>query len=155
MNLSIFNENKPAVELVAITRWINSDKALLLSELKGSVVLVDFWTNQCINCIHTLPYVCAWYSKYKDRGFIVIGVHTPEFEFEKTTKSVEEAIEKYKIEYPVAQDNNYATWKAYDNHYWPGFYLIDKNGFIRRTHFGEGEYDKMDAAIEKLLHESK
>ncbi len=149
----LFNQNSPVIEFVGITKWLNSDP-LTLQKLKGKVVLVDFWTYTCINCIRTLPHVISWYEKYKDMGFVVVGVHTPEFEFEKSTANVQSAISQYKITYPVAQDNNYATWNAYSNQYWPAEYLIDSKGIIRRVHFGEGEYDKAEEAIVTLLKES-
>jgi len=152
----LFNANTPAPDLVGITKWLNTsaslsastDKPLLIKDLKGKVVLVDFWTYTCINCIRTLPHVTSWYDKYKDKGFVVIGVHTPEFEFEKDTNNVLAAIKQYSIHYPVAQDNNYATWNNYSNQYWPAEYLVDANGNIRRVHFGEGEYDKTEQAIQ-------
>lgn len=151
---SLFNTNTPAPNFVGITTWLNTEKPLTLKDLKGKVVLVDFWTYTCINCIRTLPFVTSWYEKYKDDGFVVVGVHTPEFAFEKDTSNVENAIKHYKITYPVAQDNDYATWNNYHNQYWPAEYLIDANGVIRRTHFGEGEYDQMEIAIQKLLQEA-
>jgi cytochrome c biogenesis protein CcdA/thiol-disulfide isomerase/thioredoxin len=141
-----------APEFAGITNWLNSPP-LTMSKLKGKVVLVDFWTYTCINCIRTLPFVTSWYNKYKDEGFVVIGVHTPEFEFEKNTQNVQNAINEYKITYPVAQDNNYGTWNAYNNEYWPADYLIDANGKIRDSHFGEGDYDKTEQAIKQLLQE--
>ncbi len=149
----IFNSSTPAPELTGITAWLNPDKPFTIKSLQGKVVLVDFWTNQCINCIHTLPYVTKWYDTYKDQGFVVVGVHTPEFAYEHTTSSIQTAIQIYGIHYPVAQDNNYATWNAYNNQYWPGEYLIDKKGIIRRTYFGEGEYDQTEHAIKSLLKE--
>ena len=142
-----------APDFVGIEKWLNAE-ALTIDDLKGKVVLVDFWTYTCINCIRTLPYITGWYEKYKDDGFVVIGVHTPEFEFEKKTENVEGALEKYKINYPVAQDNDFGTWRAYDNHYWPAKYLIDAEGVIRYTHFGEGEYDVTEKNIQKLLKEA-
>lgn len=153
-NQKLFNENKKAPEFTGITKWLNVSKPLTMKELKGKVVLIDFWTYTCINCIRTLPHVTAWYDKYKDDGFVVVGVHTPEFAFEKDTKNVEQAIQQYNIKYPVAQDNDFATWNAYANQYWPAEYLIDANGVIRRTHFGEGEYEEMEKAIQILLKES-
>lgn len=150
----LFNTNTPAPDFAGVTKWLNPDKPLTMQELRSKVVLIDFWTYTCINCIRTLPYVTSWYDKYKDKGFIVIGVHTPEFEFEKKTDNVLQAIKQYKIHYPVAQDNDYATWNAYNNQYWPAEYLIDVKGTIRRTHFGEGEYDQMEMAIKKLLEEA-
>lgn len=153
----LFNTNQPAPEFVGITKWLNlpaGRQVLTLKELRGKVVLVDFWTYTCINCIRTLPHVTAWYDKYKDKGFVVIGVHTPEFEFEKKTENVEVAIKQYNIHYPVPQDNDYATWNAYNNQYWPAEYLIDTKGNIRRTHFGEGKYDETEMAIQALLKEA-
>lgn len=150
----LFNTNIPAPDFIGITKWLNTNKPLSIQDLKGKVVLVDFWTYTCINCIRTLPFVASWYDKYKDQGFVVIGVHTPEFEFEKDTNNVLNAIKQYNIHYPVAQDNNYATWNNYNNQYWPAEYLVDANGNIRRTHFGEGEYDQTERAIQVLLKEA-
>lgn len=153
-SVDLFNADSPAPEFAGITHWLNTDQPLTISGLRGRVVLVDFWTYTCINCLRTLPHVTAWYDKYKDQGLVVVGVHAPEFEFEKDTTNVADAIAQYKIHYPVAQDNAYGTWNAYENQYWPAEYLIDANGIIRRTHFGEGEYDKMEEAIQALLAES-
>ncbi len=143
-----------APEFAGIYKWLNVDKPLTMLELRGKVVLIDFWTYTCINCVRTLPFVTSWYEKYKDKGLIVVGVHTPEFEFEKKTENVVNAIKQYKISYPVAQDNDYKTWNAYDNHYWPAKYLIDAKGNIRYTHFGEGEYDVTEKNIQILLKEA-
>ncbi len=143
-----------APEFTGINNWLNTDSQVSMSSLKGKVVLVDFWTYTCINCIRTLPYVTSWYEKYKDQNFVVIGVHTPEFEFEKKTENVQMAIEQYKINYPVAQDNDFATWRAYDNHYWPAKYLIDAEGNIRYLHFGEGKYDETEENIRTLIEEA-
>lgn len=139
-----------APEFTGIDKWLNSEP-LTMQGLAGKVVLVDFWTYSCINCIRTLPYVVRWYEKYKDQGFVVVGVHSPEFAYEKSTRNVQDAIERFGIRYPVAQDNGFATWKAYNNQYWPAFYLADRNGQVMRQHFGEGEYAEMEAAIEALL----
>lgn len=139
-----------APEFAGITNWLNSDP-LTKEQLKGKVVLIDFWTYSCINCIRTLPYVTKWYDTYKDKGFVVIGVHTPEFAFEKEKDNVQTAIQRFKIHYPVAQDNNFATWNAYKNKFWPAEYLIDKNGNIVYEHFGEGNYDHTENAIRKAL----
>lgn len=143
----------PVPEFAGIANWLNSN-SLTMSQLRGKVVLVDFWTYTCINCIRTLPYVTSWYEKYKDRGFVVVGVHTPEFEFEKNTANVAAALKQYKINYPVAQDNDYKTWNAYSNQYWPAHYLIDARGNVRDFHFGEGDYDKTEEAIKQLLVEA-
>jgi cytochrome c biogenesis protein CcdA/thiol-disulfide isomerase/thioredoxin len=139
-----------APELVGISEWINSEP-LTLAQLRGKVVLLDFWTYTCINCIRTLPHVTQWYNEYKNKGLEIIGIHTPEFAFEKSKSHVEEAIKRFKITYPIALDNDYKTWRAYDNHYWPAHYLIDQNGMIVKTHFGEGNYVEMENAIRALL----
>lgn len=117
-------------------------------------MLIDFWTYSCINCIRTLPYVKSWHEKYRASGFSVVGVHTPEFLFEHKKENVLSAIEKYDISYPVAQDNDYGTWEAYENRYWPAHYLIDATGRIRYIHFGEGNYEETEAAIQALLKEA-
>jgi thiol-disulfide isomerase/thioredoxin len=144
--------NQPAPEFIGIDHWLNSDP-LTMQQLRGKVVLVDFWTYTCINCIHVLPYVESWNQKYKDQGLQVIGVHTPEYPFERNTDNVKTAIKRLGVTYPVAQDNHNATWNAYDNQYWPAFYLIDKKGHIAYTHFGEGDYDETEAKIKSLLAE--
>lgn len=142
-----------APELAGTGDWFNS-KPFKLSDLHGKVVLIDFWTFSCINCIRTLPYLEAWYEAYKDNGFVIVGVHSPEFPFEKISANVERAVKDRKLTYPVVQDNDMATWRAYSNHYWPAHYLIDKDGRVRREHFGEGEYDETEKAIRALLVES-
>lgn len=141
-----------APELVPGGTWFNSPP-LSIKNLRGKVILIDFWTYTCINCIRTLPYLKSWYEKYKDMGFVIIGVHTPEFTFEQNPDNVARAISDFGIAYPVMQDNNYVTWNAFSNHYWPGKYLIDQHGVIRLTHFGEGAYDETEQAIQKLLAE--
>ncbi|HLJ31669.1 MAG TPA: thioredoxin family protein, partial [Candidatus Babeliales bacterium] len=138
-------------ELVGITDWINS-KPLTLEQLRGKVVLIDFWTYTCINCVRTLPHVTQWYKDYKNNGLEIIGVHTPEFAFEKNKDHVKNAVKKFNITYPVALDNDYQTWQAYNNHYWPAHYLIDQRGVIVKTHFGEGDYEEMENAIRMLLN---
>jgi cytochrome c biogenesis protein CcdA/thiol-disulfide isomerase/thioredoxin len=137
-------------------RWFNTPggRPLTLKALRGRVVLVDFWTYTCINCIRTLPYVKAWYGRYKDRRLVVVGVHTPEFGFEKDAGNVEAAIRQNGLRYPVAQDNDYGTWNAWGNQYWPAKYLIDADGQVRYTHFGEGDYGKTETAIRSLLAEA-
>lgn len=139
-----------APELIGLTNWINSNP-LTLESLKGKVVLIDFWTYSCINCIRTLPHVTSWYEKYKDSGLVIIGVHSPEFDFEKIPTNVERAVKNYNIQYPVALDNDFLTWRAYQNHYWPAHYLINQSGNIVYTHFGEGKYDVMENKIRELL----
>lgn len=139
-----------APEFAGIDTWLNSPP-LTLAQLRGKVVLVDFWTFACGNCVNTLPAVNAWHRKYGERGLVVVGVHTPEFPFEHDTGNVQRAIERFGITYPVAQDNRYATWAAYRNQYWPAFYLIDKQGRVAYTHVGEGDYARTEAAIAALL----
>lgn len=141
-----------APELTGTQEWINS-RPLKLADLKGKVVIVDFWTYSCINCIRTLPYINTWHKNYKDKGLVIIGVHTPEFGFEKELSNVQKAVKDFGVEYPVVQDNEYATWRAYDNHYWPAKYIIDKQGYIRYVHFGEGKYDETEMVIQELLGE--
>ncbi|MDQ5842016.1 MAG: thioredoxin family protein [Thermoproteota archaeon] len=143
---------KLAPELTKITGFINS-KPITLADLRGKVVLVDFWTYSCINCIRTIPYLNAWYEKYADKGLVIVGVHTPEFEFEKDYNNVQAAVEKFNIKYPVAQDNEKGTWDAYDNRYWPRKYLIDADGYIRYDHIGEGAYAETEKVIQSLLAE--
>ena len=147
----LFNANQTAPEIRGISKWLNTASPATLASLKGKVVLVDFWTYSCINCLRTLPHVEAWYNKYHSSGFEVIGVSTPEFAFEKDAGNVSSAIKRYGIPYPVALDNNYATWNAYNNQYWPAEYLIDATGKIRRTEFGEGNYPESEQAIRTLL----
>jgi cytochrome c biogenesis protein CcdA/thiol-disulfide isomerase/thioredoxin len=134
-------------------RWFNS-APLSLDELRGRVVLIDFWTYTCINCLRTLPYVRAWDDRYRDRGLTIVGVHTPEFAFERDAGNVERAIAQNRLRYPVAQDNDYGTWNAWGNQYWPAKYLIDTRGRVRYSHFGEGGYEETEAAIRALLAEA-
>ena len=140
----------PAPEFTGIEKWLNSEP-LTMQQLRGKVVLVDFWTYTCINCINTLPHVTSWHQKYKDQGLVVVGVHTPEYPFERNTDNVKTAIKRFDLRFPVAQDNRYATWGAYNNQFWPAFYLIDKKGQVVYTHFGEGQYAQTEAAIQALL----
>lgn len=139
-----------APEFAGISSWLNSDP-LTMEQLRGKVVLVDFWTYSCINCIRTLPHVTGWYEKYRDAGLVVVGVHTPEFAFEKDRANVQRALEQHGISYPVALDNGYATWNAYSNRYWPAKYLVNQRGEVVYKHFGEGKYDETEAAIRTLL----
>ncbi len=143
----------PAPEFTGITNWLNSPP-LTMAGLRGKVVLVDFWTYSCINCLRTLPNTKAWWQKYGPDHFAIIGVHAPEFAFEKETANVQKALKQFDITYPVPQDNDFKTWGAYHNQYWPAEYLIDAQGHIRLAHFGEGHYDEMDAAIRQLLAEA-
>lgn len=139
-----------APEIGGIEAWINSPP-LQLSNLKGKVVLIDFWTYSCINCIRTLPYLKNWYNKYHDKGLVIIGVHTPEFDFEKNLDNVKSAVKRDGIHYPVALDNQFVTWRNFENHYWPAHYLIDKKGDVVYNHFGEGDYDVTENNIRFLL----
>lgn len=144
---------RKAPELAGITGYINAKPGLQISQFRGKVVLIDFWTYTCINCIRTFPHLTAWDKKYRDKGLVIIGVHTPEFEFEKKTENVKRAMEKYGIEYRVVQDNDYATWKAFGNRFWPRKYLIDADGYIRFDHIGEGAYGETEKKIQELLAE--
>jgi cytochrome c biogenesis protein CcdA/thiol-disulfide isomerase/thioredoxin len=145
-----------APDFTGTQRWFNTpgDAPLSLRQLRGRVVLVDFWTYTCINCIRTLPYVRAWDQRYRRRGLTIVGVHTPEFPFERDAGNVERAIGRNGLRYPVAQDNDYATWDAWSNQYWPAKYLIDARGRVRYAHFGEGDYEKTESAIRALLAEA-
>src|SRR5208283_2215845 len=142
-----------APELMDIAGYINAPDNFTIASLKGKVVLVDFWTYSCINCIRTLPYLEAWDQKYRSMGLVIIGVQSPEFEFEKDYSNVFMAVQKYNISYPVVLDNDHATWDAYQNLYWPHDYLIDANGYIRYDHIGEGDYDTTEGEIQQLLME--
>ncbi|MBI4447854.1 thioredoxin family protein [Candidatus Woesearchaeota archaeon] len=152
---TILKEGKypQAPEIIGIAGYINTEEGLKIADLRGKVVLVDFWTYTCINCLRTLPYLTAWDKKYRDKGLVIIGVHTPEFEFEKKYENVKAAVKKYGIEYPVVQDNDYATWRAYMNRFWPHKYLIDSEGYIRYDHIGEGAYEETERKIQELLSE--
>ncbi len=143
---------KQANDFTDIDQYINT-KPISLDKLKDKVVLVDFWTYSCINCIRTIPHLNEWYDKYSDKGLVIVGVHTPEFEFEKNINNVKSAIEKFGIKYPVLQDNDKKTWDAYGNNYWPRKYLIDDEGYIRYDHIGEGAYQETEKVIQSLLAE--
>jgi thiol-disulfide isomerase/thioredoxin len=141
---------KKVPEFDKVTGYINT-KPINLSDLKGKVVLVDFWTYSCINCIRTLPYLVDWNEKYADKGLVIVEVHAPEFEFEKNIDNVKAAVEKFGIKYPVIQDNDKGTWNAYENKYWPQKYVVDNEGFIRYDHIGEGGYAETEKVIQSLL----
>ena len=149
-NLS--NGYSVAPNLKGATGWINSEP-FTLEQLRGKVVIVDFWTYSCINCIRTLPYLVELDKKYRDKGLVIVGVHTPEFEFEKNINNVKMAVEKYGVEYPVMLDSNRETWNAYQNRYWPRKYIIDANGQIRFDHIGEGGYEETEKQVQQLLAE--
>jgi cytochrome c biogenesis protein CcdA/thiol-disulfide isomerase/thioredoxin len=147
------SDEGPMPDLSGAVGWINSP-ALSSKSLRGKVVVIDFWTYSCINCLRALPYVEGWAEKYKDSGLVVIGVHTPEFAFEKERANVEKAVRDLKITYPVAIDSDYKIWQAFNNQYWPAHYFIDGKGRIRYHHFGEGEYDESERVIQQLLKEN-
>ena len=139
-----------APDFVGISNWFNS-APLDIASLRGKVVLVDFWTYGCVNCVNTLPHVTALYEKYKARGLVVVGVHTPEFPFERSAGNVQAALKRHGITYPVAQDNDSKTWNAYRNQYWPAQYIVDQSGRIVFQHAGEGQYEEIDRTVARLL----
>ena len=143
----------PAPELNN-TIWLNTESPLRLAGLRGNVVALDMWTFACINCQHVIPSLRTWHERYKDQGLVVIGNHYPEFDYEADLENLKAAIARLDVPYPVAQDNDGATWRAYRNQYWPALYLIDKRGRIRYVHIGEGAYAEIEAAIRALLAES-
>ncbi len=153
VNTGVLPSMGKSPELQGIKGWINSDP-LTIAGLKGKVVLVDFWTYSCVNCIRTLPYLSTWYAKYSSAGFVIIGVHSPEFDFEKSYDNVKSAVERYGIRYPVALDSDHATWDAFRNSFWPRDCLIDAQGNIRYSHIGEGDYTGTELAIQQLLRET-
>jgi thiol-disulfide isomerase/thioredoxin len=139
-----------APEFSGIDQWLNSPP-LTMAGLRGKVVLIDFWTYACINCLRTLPHINRWAATYRDQGLVVVGVHTPEFPFERSTSNLQTAMKRFGVKHPVAQDNSYRTWKAYNNKYWPATYLVDAAGRIQYQHVGEGQYQQTEAAIRALL----
>ncbi len=143
---------RKAPEFKGITSYINTNQTKL-SDLKGKVVLVDFWTYSCINCIRTLPYLVDWNQKYSDKGLVIVGIHSPEFEFEKNIDNVKQAVARFGIKYPVLLDNDHGTWDAFQNSYWPRKYLVDSEGYIRYDHIGEGGYAETENVIKSLLAE--
>ena len=142
-----------APEFTGIEGWLNSGP-LTMHGLRGRVVLVNFFARSCINCIHAMPAIKSWYGKYRNQGFVVVGVHTPEFDVEKSRPALEAALARYGLTYPVAQDNTSATWNAYSNQYWPAEYLVDQSGRIVHQHFGEGGYAETERLIQGLLQRS-
>jgi thiol-disulfide isomerase/thioredoxin len=140
-----------APNFIGISRWFNS-APLSIGELRGKVVLVDFWTYGCYNCVNTLPYVTKLYDQYKGRGLVVVGVHTPEFPFERSAGNVQAALTRHGITYPVAQDNDSATWNAWHNRYWPAQYIVDQHGNVVFSHAGEGQYDEIERSVRRLLN---
>ena len=144
---------RKAPDLVGIAGYINTSPEELKAAMKDKVVLYDIWTYSCINCIRTLPYITAWNEKYADKGLLIIGIHSPEFEFEKDINNVKTAVENYGIKYPVVLDNDMKTWKAFENRYWPRKYIADSEGYIRYDHIGEGGYAETEKIIQQLLEE--
>jgi thiol-disulfide isomerase/thioredoxin len=142
-----------APEFQRVTNWINSPP-LTMEVLRGQVVLIDFWTYTCVNCIRTFTYLKEWHAKFADKGLKIVGVHTPEFEFEKVTENVSRSAGEYGLGWPIAQDNDYGTWRAYSNRFWPAKYLVDHHGTVRYTHFGEGAYGETEEQIRRLLEEA-
>lgn len=150
----MFGVKVKAPEFKGIKTWINT-KPLKMKKLKGKVVLVDFWTYTCINCIRTIPYLKKWHQKYAKKGLVIIGVHSPEFGFEKKPENVKKAVKEFGIKYPVAMDSNMETWRAFDNQYWPAKFLIDPEGYIIHVNFGEGQYEQTEKEMQYLLGVSK
>ena len=151
VNLS---KGKSLPEFQDISEWLNGSP-LTVADLVGSVVLIQFWTFACINCQRTLPYIVKWHQEYAEQGLKVVGVHTPEFAFERDASNVKKALQQHQITYPVPLDNDFKTWKAYDNGYWPQLYLADRQGIVRYNHIGEGAYDETEQTIRQLLQEPK
>ena len=152
-NAAILPDLGPAPELTNET-WLNVDAPLRLADLRGKVILLEMWTFGCYNCQNVMPSLKVWNSKYKDEGVVIIGNHYPEFSFEEDLGNLKAAIERFEIEYAVAQDNDGATWRAYQNRYWPALFLIDKQGHIRYVHIGEGRYKETEENIKALLEET-
>jgi len=151
-NADILQNCGPARDLVGIEEWLNTGgEELTLEGLEGEVVLIDFWTYSCINCQRTFPYLTAWDDKYRDDGLTIIGVHSPEFAFEKVVSNVEDAADRYGIQYPIAIDNEFRTWREWDQRFWPAHYLIDQTGTVRQVHYGEGKYEETELLIQQLL----
>ena len=145
--------DKSLPEFQGISTWLNSSP-LTTADLKGNVVLVQFWTFSCINCQRTLPYIVQWHQKYADQGLKVIGIHTPEFAFERETNNIQKALQEHQITYAVPVDNEYKTWKAYENNFWPHLFLADRQGILRYDHIGEGAYDQTEQTIRQLLSQA-
>ena len=143
--------NSAAPNFVGISKWFNSEP-LTIGDLRGKVVLVDFWTYGCYNCVNTLPHVTKLYETYKDKGLVVVGIHTPEFPFERSPANVQAALKRHGIGYPVGQDNDSATWDAWRNQYWPAQYIVDQHGNVVFSHAGEGAYDEIERTVRRLLN---
>ncbi|MEG4216049.1 thioredoxin family protein [Microcoleus sp. Pol14C6] len=149
-NVAISPTGKSLPEFQGISQWLNSPP-FKIADLKGKVVLVQFWTFACINCQRTLPYIVRWHQQYADRGLKIVGIHTPEFPFERDANNVKKALKEHQITYPVPLDNEFKTWAAYQNEYWPHLFLADRQGIWRYDHIGEGAYDETEQMIRKLL----
>ncbi|HJJ21434.1 MAG: redoxin domain-containing protein [Crenarchaeota archaeon] len=147
------SDTKKAPNLVGISHYLNTNNVELANKMEGKVILYDIWTYSCINCIRTLPYITSWNEKYSEQGLLIVGIHSPEFEFEKDPQNVKIAIEKYGITYPVVMDNDMKTWKAFENNYWPRKYIADHEGNLRYDHIGEGSYQETEKIIQQLLAE--
>ncbi len=143
-------KGKALPEFQGVSQWLNSDP-LAIANLKGKVVLIQFWTFACINCQRTLPYIVRWHQQYAAQGLKVIGIHTPEFAYERDVNNIKRALQQHQITYPVPVDNDYKNWNAYNNQYWPHLFLADRQGFLRYDHIGEGAYDTTEQTIRKLL----
>jgi len=137
--------------LYGLGPWINSEPIGALEDLKGRVVLVKFWTFACVNCIHTLPHVQKWHEQYEDQGLSILGIHSPEFSYERKLENVQASAEKYGLTFPIALDNDFKTWRSFNNRYWPAFYLLDTNGNVVYKHFGQGDYEATEQKIQTLL----
>jgi len=151
---SVLGNYGMAPAIVTQGQWFNSEIPLSMEDLKGKVVIIDFWTYSCINCVRTISHLQSWYEAYRDDGLVIIGIHAPEFAFERDSENLRKAVEELGVTWPVVQDNNFAQWRAYNNRYWPAKYFIDATGRIRYFHFGEGEYDASEKVIRKLLDEA-
>jgi thiol-disulfide isomerase/thioredoxin len=149
--LKLAEAHSAAPNFIGISKWFNS-APLSIGDLRGKVVLVDFWTYGCYNCVNTLPYVTKLYETYKDKGLVVVGIHTPEFPFERSPANVQAALKRHGINYPVGQDNESATWDAWRNQYWPAQYIVDQNGNVVFSHAGEGQYDEIERTVRRLLN---
>ena len=147
------SQYKKAPEFTGVTGYLNTPAPIKLADQRGKVVLVHFWTYTCINCIHTIPHLNDWYQKYSNKGLVIIGVQTPEFNDEKNIDNVKAAVQNFQIIYPVILDNNYVNWNGYGNSYWPRDYLVDNQGLIRYNHIGEGDYTQTEQMIQSLLAE--
>ena len=151
---SIFNINKKAPDIIWLENWINSEEIKSLEELKWKVIFIDFWTYSCINCIRTLPHVQKLHEKYEKDWLVILWIHAPEFSYEKNIKNLIKAVKKYGLSYRIAQDNDFKTWRNYNNRYWPAQYIIDKNWNLRYYHYWEWSYEKIEEVVKSLLNDN-